>query len=166
MGGPFVEYSGAHWAIIQLAEYVNTFAVAALVTVLFLGGWRWPTMPLEGAPHQLLSLLWFLAKTYVVVLVIFWIRGTYPRLRIDQLMSFSWKVLVPAAFLNIVLTGIVLYYDLHWSVLTALSLLTLAAVGYVVYRRPGSGARGGTVRVIPASSVRGPNGAPSLGGSS
>ena len=163
VGGPFVEYSGAHWAIIQLAEYVNTFAVAALVVLLFLGGWRWPAMPLDGAGHQALSLLWFLAKTYGIVLVIFWIRATYPRLRIDQLMAFSWKVLVPASFLNIIFTGLVLFYDLHWSVLTALSLLTLAGVGYVIHRRPGSGARAGTVRVVPASRARGAGGAPQPG---
>ena len=150
VGGPFVEYSGAHWAIIQLAEYVNTFAVAALVVLLFLGGWRWPAMPFEGGAHHVLSLVWFLAKTYGVILLIFWIRGTYPRLRIDQLMSFSWKILVPASFLNITFTGLVLFYELHWSVLTALSLLTLAAVGYLIHRRPGTGARGGTVRVVPA----------------
>lgn len=161
VGGPFVEYSGAHWAIIQLAEYVNTFAVAALVTLLFLGGWRWPAMPLDGAAHQVLSLAWFLAKTYAVILVIFWIRGTYPRLRIDQLMAFSWKVLLPASFLNITLTGLVLFYDLHWSVLTALSLLTLAAVGYLVHHRPFASFPGGTVRVVSARDAGlPPSGAP------
>ncbi len=154
VGGPFVEYSGAHWAILQLAEYVNMFAVAALVVLLFLGGWRWPSMPLEGTGHDVLSLIWFLAKTYGIVLLIFWIRGTYPRLRIDQLMAFSWKVLVPAAFLNITLTGIVLYYEWHWSVLTVLSLLTLAAVGYVIYRRPGTDVSQDTVRVVSAAEAR------------
>lgn len=150
VGGPFVEYSGAHWAIIQLAEYVNMFAIAALVVLLFLGGWRWPSMPFEGTGHQALSLVWFLAKTYGIVLVIFWIRGTYPRLRIDQLMAFGWKVLVPASFLNIVLTGIVLYYGWHWSVLTVMSLATLAAIGYIIYRRPGTDVRQDTVRVVSA----------------
>ena len=55
VGGPFVEYSGAHWAIFFLAEYVNTFTVAALTTLLFLGGWRWPAMPFDGALHSALS---------------------------------------------------------------------------------------------------------------
>jgi len=150
VGGPFVEYSGAHWAIIQMAEYVNMFAIAALVVLLFLGGWRWPSMPFEGTGHQALSLVWFLAKTYGVVLVIFWIRGTYPRLRIDQLMAFGWKVLVPASFLNIVLTGIVLFYGWYWSVLTVMSSLTLVAIGYVIYRRPGTDVRQDTVRVVSA----------------
>ena len=92
VGGPFVEYSGAHWAIFFLAEYVNTFTIAALTTLLFLGGWRWPAMPFDGALHSALSVIWFMAKCYAVILVIFWIRGTYPRLRIDQLMAFGWKV--------------------------------------------------------------------------
>ena len=150
VGGPFVEYSGAHWAVIQLAEYVNTFTVAALVVLLFLGGWRWPAMPFDGGVHDALSLVWFLAKTYGVIMVIFWFRATYPRLRVDQLMAFSWKVLVPASFANIVLTAVVLYYGWHWSVLTVLSLLSLAAVGYVIYRRPGTNYRRDTVRVVSA----------------
>ena len=83
VGGPFVEYSGAHWAVFFLAEYINTFTVAALTTLLFLGGWRWPDMPFDGPLHTVLSVAWFLVKTYAVILVIFWIRGTYPRLRID-----------------------------------------------------------------------------------
>ena len=91
VGGPFVEYSGAHWAVFFLAEYVNTFTIAALTVLLFLGGWRWPAMPFEGVAHSALSVAWFLAKTYAVILVIFWIRGTYPRLRIDQLMAFGWE---------------------------------------------------------------------------
>ena len=85
VGGPFVEYSGAHWAAFFLAEYLNTFTVAALTVLLFLGGWRWPAMPLEGLAHSTLSLAWFLVKTALVIWLIFWIRGTFPRLRIDQL---------------------------------------------------------------------------------
>lgn len=147
VGGPFVEYSGAHWAAFMLAEYINTFTVAALIVLLFLGGWRWPAMPGDGALHTLLSLIWFLAKTYFVILVIFWIRGTFPRLRIDQLMAFAWKVLVPLAFVNILLTGLVLYYDLGWWVLTILSLLSLAAAFYIIFGRYGSRAERMTVRV-------------------
>ena len=88
VGGPFVEYSGAHWAVFFLAEYINTFTIAALTALLFLGGWGWPTMPFDGLAHSALSALWFMVKTYAVILVIFWIRGTYPRLRIDQLDGF------------------------------------------------------------------------------
>ena len=55
VGGPFVEYSGAHWAVFFLAEYMNTFTIAALTVLLFLGGWRWPDMPFEGVAHSSLS---------------------------------------------------------------------------------------------------------------
>ena len=129
VGGPFVEYSGAHWSVFFLAEYINTFAVAALVTLLFLGGWSGPGL----SGHW--EIVWFLAKTYAVILVIFWVRGTFPRLRIDQLMSFAWKVMVPLSFLTIVTTAVYRFYSLPaWS-LTLMSLAGLAVVGYVIHRR-------------------------------
>ena len=102
VGGPFVEYSGAHWAVFFLAEYINTFAIAALATLLFLGGWLGPVLP---------GVVWFLIKVYALVLVVFWVRGTFPRLRIDQLMAFAWKVMVPLAFYTIVITAVYLFYD-------------------------------------------------------
>ena len=123
VGGPFVEYSGAHWAVFFLAEYINTFAIAALTVLLFLGGWLFPGISGDiTGPGTLV----FLVKTYLVILVIFWIRGTYPRLRIDQLMSLGWKVLVPLAFLNIVSTAVYMFYGWPtWS----LTLMSLAALG-------------------------------------
>ena len=126
VGGPFVEYSGAHWAVFFLAEYINTFAIAALAALLFLGGWLGPVLP---------GVVWFLIKVYALVMVVFWIRGTLPRLRIDQLMAFAWKVMVPLAFYTIVITAIYLFYDWPaWS-LTLMSLAGLAVVGYLIYRR-------------------------------
>ena len=150
VGGPFVEYSGAHWAVFFLAEYMNTFTIAALTALLFLGGWRWPDMPFDGAPHAALSAIWFFLKTYAVILLIFWIRGTYPRLRIDQLMAFGWKLLVPLSFLNIVMTGAVLFYEWHRSVLTVISLVLLAATFYIIHRHPGRAEARMTVKVYPA----------------
>ncbi len=150
VGGPFVEYSGAHWAVFFLAEYINTFTISALIVLLFLGGWRWPEMPLVGNLHSALSMLWFLAKTAVVVLVIFWIRGTFPRLRIDQLMALGWQVLVPLSFLNIVITGIALFYGWHWSALTAMSLASLAATFYLISKRSGASPETRTVHLHPA----------------
>lgn len=150
VGGPFVEYSGAHWAIIQLAEYVNTFAVAALIALMFLGGWSWPSMPFSGLAYNLLSLMWFLVKIYGVVLLIFWIRGTYPRLRIDQLMSFGWKVLVPVSFINIIFTGIVKFYNLHWSILTLLSLISIFVISYLIYKRPNASYKQNSIKIVPA----------------
>ena len=76
IGGPFVEYSGAHWSIFFLAEYMNTFTIAVLTVLLFLGGWSWPTMPFEGFLHTTLSAIWLLLKTSAVIWLIFWIRGT------------------------------------------------------------------------------------------
>ncbi|MCH2311666.1 MAG: NADH-quinone oxidoreductase subunit NuoH [SAR202 cluster bacterium] len=150
VGGPFVEYSGAHWAIIQLAEYVNTFAIAALIAVMFLGGWSWPSMPFNGIPHHLLSVIWFLVKIYAVILLIFWIRGTYPRLRIDQLMSFGWKVLVPVSFINIVFTGFVRFYNLHWSILTIVSLITIGIIFYLIYKAPQQSRETNSIRIVAA----------------
>ena len=154
VGGPFVEYSGAHWAVFFLAEYINTFTVAAITVLLFLGGWRWSDMPFDGLLHSTLSAVWFLAKAYMVILVIFWIRGTYPRLRIDQLMAFGWKLLVPLSFINIVVTGVVLFYEWpKWS-LSLISLVLLAGTFYIIFKRPGTKMERMTVTVHPASTAR------------
>ena len=124
VGGPFVEYSGAHWAVFFLAEYINTFAIAALTTLLFLGGWLGPFLP---------GIIWFLVKVYSVILVIFWIRGTFPRLRMDQLMAFAWKTMVPLSFYLIIVTAVYLYFDWPWWSLTVMSSVGLIVVGYIIY---------------------------------
>lgn len=155
VGGPFVEYSGAHWAVFFLAEYMNTFTVAALTTLLFLGGWRWPDMPFDGAVHSALSVAWFLVKTYAVILLIFWIRGTYPRLRIDQLMSFGWKALVPLSFVNIVITGVVQFYGWHWSFITVSSVACLVGAALIRRRVAARDDGGRSVRVLSARELRG-----------
>ena len=129
VGGPFVEYSGAHWSVFFLAEYINTFAIAALVALLFIGGWSGPGLSGNW------GIIWFLVKVYGVILVIFWVRGTFPRLRIDQLMAFAWKVMVPLSFLTIVITAIYRFYDWPaWS-LTLMSLTGLVLIAYIVHRR-------------------------------
>ena len=129
VGGPFVEYSGAHWSVFFLAEYINTFAIAVLTVVLFFGGWAGPGL------SGYWEIIWLLFKVYLVVMVIFWIRGTFPRLRIDQLMAFAWKVVVPLSFLSVVMTAIYQFYGWPaWS-LTLMSLAGLVGVAYVIYRR-------------------------------
>lgn len=154
VGGPFVEYSGAHWSVFFLAEYINTFTVGALTVLLFFGGWRWPAMPFDGIVHSALSVVWFMAKTYVVILVIFWIRGTFPRLRIDQLMSFGWKLLVPLSFINIVVTAIVQFYGWPiWS-LTIISVALLVGTFYIINKRPGTTLERDTITVYSARSLR------------
>lgn len=131
VGGPFLEYSGPHWAVFFLAEYINTFLVAAMTVLLFFGGWSWPF----GDLPVVAAVPFFLVKTYVVVAGIFWIRGTYPRLRIDQLMSIGWKALVPLSFVNIVAIGVQLFYGWpSWS-LSVMSLGVLGIVGFLQIRR-------------------------------
>ena len=154
VGGPFVEYSGAHWSVFFLAEYMNTFTVAVLTVLLFFGGWAWPVMPLEGLPHSILSIIWLLVKTSVVIWVIFWIRGTYPRLRIDQLMSFGWKLLVPLSFLNIVLTAVVLFYGFPLWVLSLISFGLLAATFAVIRKNPGTNMERHTVHIIRGNDLK------------
>ena len=123
VGGPFVEYSGAHWAVFFLAEYVSTFVIAALMALLFLGGWHWP-FGADLPPAAGVALV--LAKTYAVVLVIFWLRATYPRLRIDQLMSLGWKALIPLSFAAVLIAAAQQFYGWPiWS-LTVLSVAVLA----------------------------------------
>ena len=97
--GYHTEYSGIRFGLFFLGEYVHLQVLGALVAVLFLGGWRGPFLP---AP------VWLLIKIIFVALVMIWVRGTLPRLRYDQLMALGWKVLIPAALLNIMVTGAIL----------------------------------------------------------
>jgi NADH-quinone oxidoreductase subunit H len=137
VGGPFVEYSGAHWAIFFLAEYVNTFLVGVLGALLFLGGWRWPF----DDPPQLAALALLLGKSYLIVVVIFWVRATYPRMRIDQLMSFGWKWLIPLSFAAVVTTAVQMFYGWPQWTLTLMSLGILAVPIYLQLRLQGKPAR-------------------------
>jgi NADH-quinone oxidoreductase subunit H len=99
--GYHTEYSGMRWAFFFFAEYVALLAAAALTTVLFLGGWHGPGPAFLGP-------IWFLIKTFATIWVIMWIRWTLPRFRIDQVMDLGWKVLLPLALINILITGIVM----------------------------------------------------------
>ncbi len=94
--GYFTEYSGMKFATFFLAEYVNTLAVAIIVTTLFLSGWKGPFFPVWA---------WFVVKVFGVFLVILWMRGTLVRVRIDQIMAFSWKFLLPMALINVFITA-------------------------------------------------------------
>ena len=131
VGGPFVEYSGAHWSVFFLAEYINTFAIAILTALLFFGGWTFPLMP----DIPLLGFLWVGVKTYLVIAVIFWLRGTMPRLRVDQLMSLAWKIIIPLSFANIIITAVYLYYGWPWPTLTLVTSAITAGAGYLMYRK-------------------------------
>lgn len=96
VAGYHTEYSGMRFALFQFAEYTNIFIVSAIATTFFLGGYNGPILP---------GIVWFLIKSYFLVFVIMWFRWTFPRVRFDQLLNFSWKVLIPVALLNLIVTG-------------------------------------------------------------
>ena len=99
VGGFHTEYSGMRFAMFFFAEYTNMLVLGALGATLFLGGFRGPWLP---------GPVWLLLKAYGVIVVMMWMRWTYPRLRFDQLMSFAWKLLIPVALVNLVLTAVIL----------------------------------------------------------
>ena len=153
VGGPFVEYSGAHWSVFFLAEYINTFTISILTVLLFLGGWHWPNIPFSGNLQTILSVFVVLIKTILVVSLIFWIRATYPRLRIDQLMSFGWKMLIPMAFINVTITACIIYYDeLPLWILSILSVILLILSAVIIQRKFSKNIIN-TVQVISAKSL-------------
>lgn len=104
VAGFHTEFSGMRFGLFFLAEYTNMFIVSAVATSLFFGGWQGPFGLDLGIP----GIVWFLAKTYVLIFVIMWVRWTFPRLRFDQLMNFSWKVMIPLSLANLLITAIVL----------------------------------------------------------
>ena len=132
VGGPFVEYSGAHWAIFFLAEYVNTFVVGLLGALLFLGGWMWPFGPDLPTPAAAGLVL---VKAYFLTVIIFWVRATYPRMRIDQLMSFGWKWLIPLSFAVFVAAACQLFYKWNPWTLTIISFVIMAVPVVIQIRR-------------------------------
>ncbi|HTN44391.1 MAG TPA: NADH-quinone oxidoreductase subunit NuoH [Nitrospiria bacterium] len=106
VAGFFTEYSGMRFAFFFLAEYANMILVSCIATILFLGGWHAPFEALGFIP----PILWFVIKVYFFLFFYIWIRGTLPRLRYDQLMMFGWKVMIPLALANILVTSTVLYF--------------------------------------------------------
>jgi len=96
VAGYHTEYSGMRFGLYFLGEYVTMVVLGALVAVFFLGGWRGPLLP---------PLVWFCLKVSAVIVFMIWMRGTLPRLRYDQLMHLGWKLLIPLALVNIVVTG-------------------------------------------------------------
>jgi NADH-quinone oxidoreductase subunit H len=99
VAGFHTEYTGMRFALFFLAEYTNMFIASAVATVLFLGGWHGPFLP---------GVIWFLLKVYAVIFLLMWFRWTFPRTRFDQLVTFAWKILIPLAFVNLLITALVL----------------------------------------------------------
>ena len=104
VAGFLTEYSGMRWGIFFVAEYGEVTVVSAIMATLWFGGWHGPGV--DALP--ILGIIWFTLKTYVFVLLFMWIRATLPRLRIDQLMGFCWKVLIPLALLNILASAVII----------------------------------------------------------
>ncbi len=103
IAGYHTEYSGIKFALIQAAEFGGVMAASAVITTLFLSGW-------EGPVAQWLGWLWFLLKVMAVASVFIWVRATFPRLRIDQLLTLAWKFLLPASLINLIATSLEVYF--------------------------------------------------------
>ena len=103
IAGYHIEYSGVKFALIQAAEFGATLAASALIVTLFLSGW-------SGPASSYIGWLWFLLKVVAVVFVFIWVRATFPRLRIDQLMAFAWKFLMPLSFINLLAITLEVYF--------------------------------------------------------
>jgi len=109
VAGYFVEYSGFRFALFFLGEYIAMFIMASLATVCFLGGWTIPWYISTALPFlkYVPGIVWFLLKIYAFIFFYYWIRATVPRYRYDQLMAIGWKILIPVALANIVITGLI-----------------------------------------------------------
>ena len=116
--GYHTEYSGMHFGFFYLAEYLNLFIVSAIAATVFLGGWMPLHSPgLDGfnmVMDYIPGLVWFFAKAFFVVFLMMWMRWTFPRLRIDQILKLEWKYLVPISMVNLLLMALVATLGLHF----------------------------------------------------
>jgi NADH-quinone oxidoreductase subunit H len=103
VAGYHTEYGGMRWGLFAQAEYVNMITLSALATTLFLGGWHFPVLDVLGP-------LWFVLKVLLLICFFIWLKATLPRLRYDQLMRFGWKVLLPVATANAVITALLVVW--------------------------------------------------------
>jgi NADH-quinone oxidoreductase subunit H len=116
--GYHTEYSGMGFGFYYLAEYLNLFVISGIAATVFLGGW----MPLHVAGldgfntvmDYIPGIVWFFGKTFFIVWVLMWIRWTFPRLRIDQILKLEWKYLMPLSLLNLVVMTVCVAFNLHW----------------------------------------------------
>jgi NADH-quinone oxidoreductase subunit H len=125
VAGYMTEYSSMQFAMFFLAEYTNVFTWSLFSALLFLGGWL-------GPGPAALGFVWLFAKTYLVIFLVIWVRWALPRLRVDQLMEFGWKVLIPAALFNMFFTALGLVTNT--VVLVVLQIVMLAAFVWLVSR--------------------------------
>ncbi|MBI4328116.1 MAG: NADH-quinone oxidoreductase subunit NuoH [Chloroflexi bacterium] len=128
VAGYYIEYSGFKFALFFLGEYLGMFAISGLAITLFLGGWHAPLPFLTWVP----SYVWFFAKLLAIIFLFIWLRGTLPRLRIDQLMNFAWKFMLPMALINIFVVGVWRYMPAglgRWLLCSALILGPFVLLG-------------------------------------
>jgi len=129
IAGYYTEYSGFKFALFFLGEYLGLFAISGLGITLFLGGWAAPFSFLTWVP----SYLWFFAKLLVMIVMFIWVRGTLPRMRMDQLMNFAWRFMLPMALLNLITTGV--WHFLPQGILRWFVCGLLVVVPYVLLGR-------------------------------
>jgi NADH-quinone oxidoreductase subunit H len=129
IAGYYLEYSGFKFALFFLGEYLGMFAVSGLAITLFLGGWTAPLSFLAWIP----SYVWFFTKLLALIFMFIWVRGTLPRLRMDQLMNFAWKFMLPMALVNVVAAGLWHFMSPgmpRWLVCGALIVGTYVLLGH------------------------------------
>jgi len=116
VAGYGTEYSGMRFGMFFLNEYAGMTIMSMVTVTLFLGGWRGPfadALTIHGV--ALVPIVWFLVKTYVMVSVLIWVRLSVPRLQVDQLMAFAWKVLIPLGLVNLLASAAVMLWAPHWK---------------------------------------------------
>ena len=127
IAGYHIEYSGIKFGLIQAAEFGGVVAASAVIVTLFLSGWA-------GPASNYIGWLWFLIKIGVVAFLFIWIRATYPRLRIDQIMAFAWKFLMPLSFINLLAVSLEVYFLRDSSgALTTSDLWIMTVINLVVF---------------------------------
>ncbi len=152
VAGFHVEYSGMKFAFFFIAEYMHLFVAAGIGTTLFLGGWRGPLAGEASILGVLLGFVYFLIKTVLLIFLMMWIRGTLPRFRIDHLLDFGWKFLVPVGLLGLMAVALVLKLPflstqgLEWVGLLVANIMVvvvaLAAVSFAARRSRSVALRG------------------------
>ena len=125
IAGYHIEYSGMKFGMFMMAEFINAFFMSALFTTIYLGGWRGP----GAIEYPLLGMLYFFIKTFLILFLLIWVRATFPRIRIDQLLNFNWKFLVPVSLVLIMSVALIvklLPQDINaWALAAVLFLVNL-----------------------------------------
>lgn len=148
VGGPFIEYSGMRWGLFFLAEFAAVLLNSALTVALFLGGWQ--LLPGVNILPEL-GAFFFMGKTMTLIVIIQFARFTLPRLRIDQLMDLAWKFLLPAAFVNVILTAVLQTFGFFAFAIGVAVTLVAAMLLLAAYRGRQRAGRG--IRLVPTAAT-------------